>query len=207
MAETDQEFQQLIQRMRDGSEEAAKELYVRFGSHIRRIVRRNLNKKLRSKYDSSDFVQAVWATFFADQPSRNLDSPAALKAFLGQVARNKVVEVFRQRQTEKYNVNREHSLEGSAACQATRVPAPQPTPSQVAVAKERWDQMLNQVPAQHQGILVLARQGNNLQEIADKLGVNEKTVRRVISKLAQGKRSHEEPTGAPPPGESGSRSQ
>src|SRR5262249_27573823 len=153
-----------------GSEEAARELYERYGSHIRRIVRRNLNKKLRSKYDSSDFVQAVWASFFADEQARRLDNPEALMAFLGQVAKNKVVEVFRQRHTEKYNINREPSLEGSAACQAVRVPAPQPTPSQVAVANERWDQMVKTLPIHQQGILDMARQGDNYQEIAAKLG-------------------------------------
>jgi RNA polymerase sigma factor (sigma-70 family) len=209
VAEVEQDFQLLIQRMRDGSEEAARELYVRYGGHIRRIVRRTPNKKLRSTSDSSAFVQAVWATFFADQHSPQLDNPEAFKAFLGQVARNKVVEVFRQRHTEKYNIDREHSLDGSAACQATRVPAPQPTPSQVAVAKERWNEMVNQLPAHQQGILDLARQGDNYKEIAAKLGVNERTVRRVISKLAKGKQAHEEPSESPPPrrGESGFRAE
>jgi RNA polymerase sigma factor (sigma-70 family) len=195
MAEDPQSFQLLMQRVRAGSPEAARELFDQYGHHVRRVVRRTLHKKLRSKFDSSDFVQSVWATFFAARPP-GIATPEDLCAFLNRLARNKVVEVFRQRcQTDKYNVNRERSLEGSAAYQATRMAARQPTPSQVAVANEQWDQLRHDLPAHYRDILELTRQGNTQQEIAQKLNLHERTIRRVLRKLALGNRLHEESTG------------
>src|SRR5437870_4945509 len=42
------EFKNLMQRVRDGSEDAARELLDRYGEHILRVVRRKLSRELRS---------------------------------------------------------------------------------------------------------------------------------------------------------------
>ena len=179
------EFQALLQRVRDGSQDAVQELVDEYGPHVLRVVRRKLNKKLRSKFDSIDFVQDVWKSFFTDPQHLDFQRPEELLAFLVNMARNKVIEEFRQRlQTKKRGGDREHSLHGSAAGQAGLVPAEQPTPSQCAVANEKWEQMLEGQPDHYQRILLLLRQGKEHEEIARMLGVNEKTVRRLIQKLA-----------------------
>ena len=97
MSEEQEEFANLMQRLRNGSEEAARELLDRFGSYILRVVRRRLSRELRSKYDSVDFVQAVWASFFAeDSQDRRFDHPDALIAFLATLAQNKVIDAVRR---------------------------------------------------------------------------------------------------------------
>lgn len=57
--EDDDDFFYLIGRVREGSEDAAWQLVERYGGHIRRTVRRALDPRLRSKFDSLDFVQSV----------------------------------------------------------------------------------------------------------------------------------------------------
>jgi RNA polymerase sigma-70 factor (ECF subfamily) len=189
MPDSQDEFATLMHRLEEGSADAARELFERYGPHIRRVVRRKLHQKLRSKFDSLDFVQDVWASFFAatDRP-RRFEQPAALIAFLVRVAHNKVVATFRQRfQTDKYNVNRERSLD-SAVVGPTDLAAREPSPSQLAVAREQWDRLLKGQPPHYQRILVLLRQGRTHEEIARELDVNERTVRRVIQKLKPGAR-------------------
>jgi RNA polymerase sigma-70 factor (ECF subfamily) len=184
MQEHPEEFTSLMQRVRAGSQEAAQLLVEQYGNHILRVVRRMLHRKLRSKFDSLDFQQDVWASFFADQPQKSFDRPEALAAFLAKVARNKVLMAYRKRcRFQRHNVNREHSLDGSAACQAGNVAAREPTPSQLAVAQEQWEQLLQGHPPRHQRILILVRQGYTQQQIAQELGVDERTVRRVVRKL------------------------
>jgi RNA polymerase sigma factor (sigma-70 family) len=181
------DFTDLMQRVRAGSQEAARSLVEQYGDHILRVVRRRLHRKLRSKFDSLDFQQDVWASFFADQPQKTFERPEALAAFLAKLARNKVLMAVRQRcRLQKYNVHREHSLDGSAACQAGGVAAPEPTPSQLAVAREKWDQLLEGRPPRHQHILILLRQGYTHKQIAQELGVDERTVRRVVRKYGPG---------------------
>jgi RNA polymerase sigma-70 factor (ECF subfamily) len=185
MSDGPDEFADLMQRLREGSEDAARELLARFGEPILRVVRRKLSRELRSKFDSVDFVQAVWASFFADVPrQRRFDHPQALIAFLVTLAQNKVVDAVRQRmQTQKYNVNRERPLDGSVAVEAKGVAARGPTPSQVAVANDEWQRLLAELPDRYQRMLVLLREGHTQKDIARELNVNEKTVRRVLEKL------------------------
>jgi DNA-binding NarL/FixJ family response regulator len=105
-----------------------------------------------------------------------------------------VIEAVRQRfATAKYNVNREHSLEGSAAFQANALSAHQPTPSQVAVAREQWDRLQEKLPAHQRRILELLVQGHTHEEIAQQLGMNERTIRRLIRRIAPRYRSDEQP--------------
>jgi len=186
MPHSPDDFATLMRRVGEGSPEAARELLERFGPHIRRVVRRKLHQKLRPKFDSLDFVQDVWASFFTGPDrQRTFSEPEALVAFLVQVAQNKVVENFRQQfYTDKYNVNREHSLD-SAILGPKDLTTREPTPSQIAVAHEQWDRLVKGQPARYRRILVLLREGMTHEEIARALDMNEKTVQRVIRKLEQ----------------------
>jgi len=58
-------FSLLLEQARAGSDSAARELIERFGPFILRVIRNRLDPRLRSIFDSADFSQAVWASFFA----------------------------------------------------------------------------------------------------------------------------------------------
>jgi RNA polymerase sigma factor (sigma-70 family) len=180
-----EEFAALMDRVRQGSEEAARELYQRYGRHLVRVVRTRLNKKLRSKFDSSDFTQAVWASFFAMAPHVELaDRPETVVAFLVRMANNKVLDAVRQRlATAKYNVARESSIEDLTDRQFEQLVAPEPTPSQIAMAREEWDRALYRMPRLHRRILMLAQEGRTCQEIATALRLNRDIVRRILRHL------------------------
>lgn len=183
-----QEFRLLMQRVQEGCPEASQQLFERYQQHVLRVVRRRLHQKLRSKFDSGDFVQAVWASFFSlDLGRHHFDSPEALVGFLGSLARNKVIEEVRHRlHTLKHDVTREQPLYDSSGHPTGEVAARQPTPSEIAVAREQWARLLEEQPEQHQRILVLLRQGHSPSEVAQQLGLSIKTVRRLIHKLATG---------------------
>ncbi|NQT11376.1 MAG: helix-turn-helix domain-containing protein [Planctomycetes bacterium] len=76
-------------------------------------------------------------------------------------------------------------MNDSARCLSAQLAADQPSPSQVAIADELWTRLLRGRPEHHQRILELRREGNTHQQIADRLGVNERTVRRVIRSLLE----------------------
>src|ERR1051326_6827453 len=64
-----QRFRALMRAAEGGSEEAARELYETYVKYVLRCVRHRLWHRLRSKFDSQDFVQQVWASFFDDRGS------------------------------------------------------------------------------------------------------------------------------------------
>jgi DNA-binding NarL/FixJ family response regulator len=63
--------------------------------------------------------------------------------------------------------------------------APSSTASQEAIAQERWRQALEKQP-RHQEIMNSFRVGFSQKEIADQLGISERTVRRAIRRLQLG---------------------
>ncbi len=179
------EFRVLLEEAQAGSQDAMCELIERYAPHIVRAVRRKLSKAIRAKFDSFDFVQAVWASFFAaPRGFDRFDRPEELMGYLVTLAHNKVVDEIRRRmKTEKYNVNRERSLDDSDLHVARSLAAREPSPSEVAVAGELWARLLKGQPEHYRRILELRRAGNTPQQIADQLGLNERTVRRAIQRI------------------------
>lgn len=182
------EFQSLLAQVRDGSDDAARQLYEAYGRHVMLVVRRNLAKNLRSKFDSLDFAQAVWASFFAEREKIvDLAGPESLINYLAVVARNKVVSEYRRRNgTQQYDVRREHGLPQAAPDEAPDVIGRSPTPSQVAVANELWVTMFENLPEREREILRLRWQGWNNEQVAEHFGLNEKTIRRIITQIFEG---------------------
>jgi RNA polymerase sigma-70 factor (ECF subfamily) len=193
MSEQTDDFQDLMKRVREGSSEAIAHLLEEYGQHVLRIVRRRLSTRMRSKYDSRDFTQDIWMNFFAREiQDRHFESPEALQGFLARVAKNTITDAYRKRmEYEPFNIQREKSLDGSAAAEAVGLSDDGPSPSQVAIANEKWDQIKNQVDLPARRILEMLREGLSHVEIARRLGVNEKTVRRVVSR-ASAKRPRED---------------
>jgi len=184
MSESKEVFARLMERMRDGCPDAARELCERYSDHILRVVRRRLHQRLRTQFDSLDFTQAVWASFFTTAAQRcTFDDPDDLLGFLAQLATNKVAETFRSRMlTDKRNLSREVPL-GGDALEGGAAPARQPTPSQELMARECWERLVAGQPEQYRQALELLRQGHSRQEIAERLHIHPKRLQRLLSQL------------------------
>lgn len=186
------EFPQLMERARAGSDGAARQLVEQHGSHLLRTVRRRLPRRLRSKYDSVDLVQDVWATFFSDSLTHyRFRSPAELNHFLWQLADWRSRDLIRSLCFHaKANVAREHGLDSSIVrTEVQGKPDDGPPPTARATAADEWDRLINGENPRNQDILLLLRQGKTYREVARKLGVSLRTVRRLIYRLARGKAS------------------
>jgi len=176
---------ELLQKAWNDSDGSAQEVVERYGPYILRAVRRRLDKKLRSKFDSVDFVQAVWASFFAMPPDRlQFKRHQELVSFLMGLARNKVVDVVRQRlETQKYDVKRERRLMGSAALDDGELASSGPTASQVAIAREEWQRAESPETPRDERIVNWLKRGQSLEAIAQEIGVSVKTIRRVLDRI------------------------
>jgi RNA polymerase sigma factor (sigma-70 family) len=180
--EDQQGLHALLCRVREGSEEATNEFVARFGPYIRRVVRRHLDDRFRSLFDSTDFEQSVWTSVFADPEALRVHAQTkGIKRYLAVLAMNRVFDELRRcYYGPTYGVQRETSLDGSAALAAFQLSAPDPTPSQVAVAQETWKKVVEDQPPRQQEILRRRFLGSTQQEIAQELGIDERTVRRVL---------------------------
>jgi RNA polymerase sigma factor (sigma-70 family) len=188
------DFRRLMDRVRTGCPDAARELFDKYGGHVRRVVRRRLHQRLRPQFDSTDFTQAVWASFFATPAERfAFDTPDALVAFLAGMAVHKVTDAYRRRvRTAKCNARREEPMptDGVGGADAPR-DRRQPTASQVAVANEEWERLLEGQPAHYRLALELLRRGFTQAETAARLGMDPKQIRRLLQRLNRDRVSHE----------------
>lgn len=186
-------FRELMARIKEGDQHAAWQLLDEYGAYLLHIIRQHLPSQLRSKYDSTDFYQNVWASFFRQpQVFQRLGAPKDLLNYLRGMARNKLTMESRRRfATAKYNVNLESSWEGvqeSAADDNEKVRLEpedrrNPAPSYVAMVREQWNQWLAKQSPQNQQVVDLRFRGASFEEIATQLKINEKTARRVIESL------------------------
>ena len=188
MADDSGDFLELMRRVRAGDDHAARELYQQYGRHLLRLVRRRLHQPLRSHFDSADFTQSVWSAFFAASRTCSFDTPQALLRFLEKVASRKVAGAYRRgTQTAKDQSYRNLPLDtrplDSDSPSPNHLASADPTPSQEAVANERWERLLNSQSPLGQAMLTLRRQGFTIEEIAKLTNVAPKTVQRLLRRL------------------------
>jgi RNA polymerase sigma-70 factor (ECF subfamily) len=177
------EFARLMSRLREGCPDALEELCDRFGAHIRRAIRRKFHQRLRRHYDSLDFVQDVWASILAVSPAEfTFETEADLVGYLSQVAANKVIDRIRERlQSEKRNIDREEPLRRSA----NDIVAPDPSASQLAIADERWKQLVEGLTPIERQVVELLHQGHSYAEIGRYLNIHTKVIQRLVRQLVE----------------------
>lgn len=173
------DFQAALLRASQGSEEDVRRLIADYGPHIQRVVRRRLDVRMRSKFDSLDFVQMVWASFFRERDGLGRFQTAAdLIRFLVSMARNKVVDEERRRIFgAKYNALRERPISDEEP------QAVDGTPSQIAMARERWSLLMSDESDRDRDVLRLRMSGASYEEISRQLGIHERTVRKIIGRI------------------------
>lgn len=175
-------FEELMRQVESGSDEAIRELLETYGSHILRAVRRRLSRHMRTQFDSTDFYQAVWASFFTNDRTPKFETEEDLVKFLSRVAGNKVIDECRKQFTRKRDPTRAHSMYDSEENLAP-LASNNPTPSEVVSAKEKVERLVEGHPAFYRQIIEMRASGATFDEIGKELGMNEKTVRRVVKRL------------------------
>lgn len=177
-------FRELLKKVGDGDESASETLVKEYGNHILRAVRRRMNRGMRDRFDSEDFAQAVWASFFGHlSVVQRIQSEGDLAGFLGRMASNKVIDAGRRQQSRPEKNAADGALPHIVKDNRRRIS--QPTPSQFAVANEQWDRLTDDKDDRSLKLLELLRKGATQAEISAATGVSERHVRRMLSRLAR----------------------
>ena len=186
MAQQIPRLQSLLVRIRGGCELAARELVSSMSCHICRVIERRMDRRLKQKYDTDDLAQMVWASFFRYRwQAADFSQHDQLRQYLVAMARHKVIQVIRRHvQATKRDVRREWSLDDPAVGPTPATTGCQ-TASQLAIRNECLEKCLRGEKPQVARILELRLGGAAYVEIADELGIHERTVRRIMKRLMQ----------------------
>jgi RNA polymerase sigma factor (sigma-70 family) len=139
---------------------------------------------LRVKFDSQDFAQQVWASFFDDRRRLpEFKTPEDLIAYLQSMAQKKVVLEGRRQKNQVHNVGLEVPIEEPSDLASKHPVSRDPTPSAVAVYQEQFVRVALKQPSDQRRVAVLRLEGNTFGEIAEQLNINESTARKAMRKL------------------------
>jgi len=172
----------LLDKIRAGDYQASEQLFVAHEPQLRLIVRRQLSRRLRAKFDSLDVVQSVWARVLLNfrENGCHIASTEHLRNFLVLATRNCLTDRLRHFRA---------ALEHEKSLQEDRHPdleaSNQPRPSEIAQGNELWENILAHCPPKYHQLLQLKRQGLSLDAIASQTGLHEGSVRRIIRQLAR----------------------
>ena len=172
----------LITELNDTDVRVAQAALERYEPVLRMVVRRQLGFALRSKLDSMDVVQSIWTDLLVSvsKGDRRFQDASQLRAFLARVARNRLID---HRRKHRRAIESDRPIDTIHPSEQPRQNGPRA--SEVVRGHELWDRMLAVCPTSHREILRLKLGGSTLTEIANRCGLHEGSVRRILYNLAK----------------------
>jgi RNA polymerase sigma factor (sigma-70 family) len=173
----DNAFQELIQRVRAGDQEAAQELVQRYESKIRRVVRLKLDQRLQRHFDSMDVCQSVLASFFVRTAlgQYELETPEQVLKLLSTMARNKLANAVKKQQRARRDYRR-------AASAPVDQPAPGGTPSMEVANFELLQRARELLNNEERELLEQRDAGREWGAIAAERGVSAEALRKKLAR-------------------------
>jgi RNA polymerase sigma-70 factor (ECF subfamily) len=183
MAE-DASFDEVMQRLRAGDNEAARDVFQKYAHRLIGLARSRLGNLMRQKVDPEDVVQSVFKSFFVRQADGRIDLEDwdGLWAMLTVITLRKCghrVEFFRAacRDVRREADKSPSPHESGAAWEAV---AREPTPSEAALLSDTLEQLLEPLDERERNMVVMSLQGFSIVEIAEEVHRSERTVQRVL---------------------------
>jgi RNA polymerase sigma factor (sigma-70 family) len=183
-SEVGTDLAEVLQQAHAGDPAAWEAIFRECYPKVRRVVRRKLNRSMRSLYDSTDFASDVMKSLAANIGHLQFPSIDSLLAFLAHVAEQKVIDEYRRRHTLKRDITRERAiLSGDEDNGPVHVPSGDPTASQLAQANETHERLLSGADETERTIIEMRQHGYTTADIAERTGWNIRKVQRFLKEL------------------------
>lgn len=183
----DDNFANLLERVRGGDPDAAAELIRQYEPAIRRSLRLRLDPRLRRTCDSMDLCQEVMCSFFIRTATGQyeLNSPEDILKLLIAMARNKL----KKAQRNQFRLKRDARRVVATSADEQELPQPVSTPSEQIAAKDLLSQFRHRMSEQEQRLVELRSQGHDWKAVAAELGGNpdayRKQLARAVTRISQ----------------------
>jgi RNA polymerase sigma-70 factor (ECF subfamily) len=180
-------FTDVMTRLRAGDETAAREVFERFVRKLIRLARSQFDAVLRRKVDPEDVVQSAYKSFFLRYVEGKLKVHdwGNLWGLLTVITLRKCLDRVEYHRAERRDVQREAAPQPGAAGSEPwwEAVAREPTPEEAAVLAETVAQLLRDLGEAERPVLEMSLQGYTTLEISDRLGLAERSVRRLRERL------------------------
>ena len=184
MAETPQD-RVFLDRWRAGDQSAARELFDRYVDRLVTLARRRISERLASRVDPEDIVQSVFRTFFlrARDGQFKVEDPDDLCKLLARITINKTLRQIAYHLRAKRNRGQEAGQGEVTDELLLAVCSGEPSPEAAATFVDELGHFLDDMPEEDQKVLALRMEGYGTMEIAEKLGISTRKVRRLMERI------------------------
>jgi RNA polymerase sigma factor (sigma-70 family) len=176
-----QQFQDLIERVRQQDAAAAEDLVRRYEGAIRRVIRLHLRDvRMRRVLDSMDICQSVMASFFvrAALGQYEIDSPEQMLRLLTSIARNKLANQANHMRAKRRDIRRHADVEEDAGF-ALDVAS---DPSEQASAREILEKVRERLSDDERVLAEQRALGHSWKEIAEMVGGTDVALRKKLTR-------------------------
>ncbi len=179
----------LVDRWRAGDEVAADILHNRYLAKLLHLVSRHLASRFHPRLDPDDVVQSVFGSFFngAREGRYAFDGEDDFWKLLLTIALNKVRNTVRHHQTLMRDPGKESfstSVDGAEILLAN-LRNPQRLAAEYAGFLETLDALLSRLDPDEQELLRHQIEGYTQKEIARKMKLNDRTIRRMLARIRE----------------------
>ncbi len=183
--EIEEDLTSLLLEARNGNQQAWMKLFQDCYPKVRRVVRRRMDRSMRTIFDSTDFANEAMNELAAHLHQLDFPTEGSLVAFLAKVARQKVIDEHRRQQAAKRKSDQVCSLstgneENNGMIQ---VASDSPTASKFAVAVEEQERIMAALDETGRQAFELRTMGYTNQDIAERTGWTLRTVQRFFQEL------------------------
>jgi RNA polymerase sigma factor (sigma-70 family) len=174
----------LLRRLRNGSQDAATQLYLRYAGRLLHLARARCPSDLGRLVDPDDIVQSVFSSFFRGVRKGYYDVPPGeeLWKLLLVIALNKIRAQGNHHRAAKRDIRLTSGSEGLEGCAA---PVDDSGDVGVTFLHMVIDEALGRWPREQQRMIVLRIEGHEVAEIAALSHRSKRTVERVLQEFRQ----------------------
>ncbi|MCA9113665.1 MAG: sigma-70 family RNA polymerase sigma factor [Planctomycetaceae bacterium] len=166
-----------------GDDNLARELFARYGRRLAALAEKHLNQRLARRVDGEDVVQSVFRTFFrrSARGDFRIDDSVDLWNLLVQITLNKTRSEARKHTAERRDVRAE--IPGEPDSHLAEQLNREPGPLEAAAFIDQIESLLEGLPEIYSDILTLRLEGYSQEEIAGRLNITQRTVRRALKMM------------------------
>lgn len=184
MAEEEEHWDRLIHGLRAGDQHVVRDFCSQYGALLHRLADKHLPHGLRRRVGPEDVVQSACRTFLrrAQGGEFQLGDSEDLWRLLCAITLTKVREQARFHLRKKRGLDQEVAPTDSAASFMQPV-APGPSPLEAAAFADQFQQLLASLDEEERQVVDLKLQECTNDEVAERLGCSERTVRRILKRV------------------------
>lgn len=180
---------ELLNRWKEGDQEAADQIVDRYLSRLTALARTRLSPKMRRRVDPEDVVQSAYRSFFRNAADDRyvLERSGDLWRLLAAIMMNKLHGQVEYHTAKKRAIGKEESMlvggDGTSSVINPGAFVKQPSTTEMLGVTEELERTMADLPETQRRILELRLQGHSVTEIAEDVKRSERTVRRALENI------------------------